>query len=86
MVSSTGNPDPDNDVDNDDNGSLVGAVVATSAITLAAGGEPTTDGDGINSNLTLDFGFTPDIDLAVVKSGTATIDAGWQRHLYDYGH
>ena len=76
MVSSTGNPDPDNDVDNDDNGALVGAVVATSAITLVSGGEPTTDGDGINSNLTLDFGFTPNVDLAVVKSGTATIDAG----------
>lgn len=77
MVSSTGNPDPDNDVDNDDNGVLVGAVVATSAITLVAGGEPTTDGDtDTNSNLTLDFGFTPNIDLTVVKSGTATIDAG----------
>ncbi len=77
MVSSTGNPDPDNDVDSDDNGALVGAVVATQAITLVAGGEPTTDGDtDTNSNLTLDFGFTPSIDLTVVKSGTATIDAG----------
>lgn len=75
-VSSTGNPDPDNDVDNDDNGVLVGTVVATAAITLVSGGEPTTDGDGVNSNLTLDFGFTPNIDLTVVKSGTASIDAG----------
>ncbi len=77
MVSSTGSPDPDNDVDNDDNGALVVAVVASSAITLVSGGEPTTDGDtDTNTNLTLDFGFTPNIDLSVVKSGTATIDAG----------
>ncbi len=51
-------------------------MVATAAITLVSGGEPTTDGDGTDSNLTLDFGFTPNIDLTVVKSGTATIDAG----------
>ena len=77
MITSPGNPDPDNDIDNDDNGALVLTNVATSAITLVAGGEPTTDGDtDVNSNLTLDFGFTPSIDLNVVKSGTASIDAG----------
>ncbi len=77
LVSATGSPDPDNDVDNDDNGALVGTVVASTALTLVAGGEPTTDGDtDTNSNLTLDLGFTPNIDLTVVKSGTATIDAG----------
>ncbi|MCC6511983.1 MAG: DUF11 domain-containing protein [Pirellulaceae bacterium] len=77
-VTSTGTPnDPDDDVNSDDNGALVGAVVATGAITLVAGGEPTNDGDtNTNSNLSLDFGFTPAIDLAVVKSGTASIDAG----------
>ncbi len=76
MISATGNPNPNNDVDDDDNGALVAAVVATAAITLAPSSEPTTDGDGADSNLTLDLGFTPNIDLTVVKSGTATIDAG----------
>ncbi len=77
MVTSTNTPnDPDDDVDNDDNGAVVGAVVATGAITLVSGGEPTNDGDGVNGNLTLDLGFTPQVNLAIDKSGTATIDAG----------
>jgi hypothetical protein len=51
--------DPDNDLDNDDNGDPVaGFGVAASAITLAYGAEPITDGDALaNTNLTLDFGF-----------------------------
>lgn len=61
--------DPDDDVDGDDNGSLVGSDIATAAITLTAAGEPTTDGDSdTNSNLSLDFGFVPQIDVSVVKT------------------
>lgn len=71
-VTSSGNdpaPDPDNDVDNDDNGSAVGSDIATAAITLAAGAEPTTDGDSdTNTNFSLDFGFVPQIDVSIVKS------------------
>ncbi|MEZ4866881.1 MAG: SdrD B-like domain-containing protein [Caldilineaceae bacterium] len=65
--SSTGNddnsglaPDPDNDVDNDDNGSpAIGGALATQAVTLAYNAEPdiTVDGDGVNGNLTVDFGL-----------------------------
>ena len=69
---STGNnpaPDPDGDLNSDDNGSVVGSVVATAALTLIAGGEPTNDGDAdTNSNLSLDFGFAPQVDVAIVKT------------------
>ena len=53
-------PDPDNDLDNDDNGEpSTGNGVVTRAITLAVGAEPTTDGDGANGNQTLDIGLVP---------------------------
>jgi uncharacterized repeat protein (TIGR01451 family) len=73
LVTSTGNeptPDPDDNVDNDDNGDTVaGAGVFAAAVTLTIGGEPTTDGDGDpQTNLTVDFGFTPVSDLIVIKS------------------
>jgi choice-of-anchor A domain-containing protein len=54
---------PNNDVNDDNNGfNLLGANVAgtevrSNFITLSIGGEPTTDGDGNNGNLTLDFGL-----------------------------
>lgn len=73
LISSTGNeptPDPDDDADNDDNGdpAASGSVVAR-AVTLTAGGEPVSDGDqDPDSNLTVDFGFTPISDLLVIKS------------------
>ncbi|MCB0256169.1 MAG: carboxypeptidase regulatory-like domain-containing protein [Anaerolineae bacterium] len=59
MASSTGNnpaPDPDNNVDNDDNGYQVTPQgdVASLAITLQSGTEPTGGGD---TNWTVDFGF-----------------------------
>ncbi len=51
--------DPDNDVDNDDNGTpLSGAGVVSQAIMLTGDAEPTNDGDTDNdSNRTVDFGF-----------------------------
>jgi protocatechuate 3,4-dioxygenase beta subunit len=58
-VVTTNGGDPDNNTDNDNNGtntSIVGEV-RSSAITLALTTEPTTDGDGNNGNLTVDFGF-----------------------------
>lgn len=49
---------PDNDNNTDNNGvTTVSGEVRSNFITLSAGGEPTTDGDGANGNLTLDFGL-----------------------------
>ena len=49
-------PFPDNDIDNDNNiVSNVGGTLFTNAITLSANGEPTTDGDDDNGNLTMDL-------------------------------
>lgn len=56
-------PDPDNDGDNGDDGNGVGVggqpghVIRSGTITLSIGGEPTSDGDGDNTNLTIDFGI-----------------------------
>ncbi|MCP4089329.1 MAG: hypothetical protein GY746_06010, partial [Gammaproteobacteria bacterium] len=57
--SSPGNPDPDEDVNNNDNGYPVSEYgVVTSAVTLIPGQEPTDDGDADpNTNLSADFGF-----------------------------
>lgn len=57
FVSSTGNgataPDPDDDVDNDDNGTQAGDAITSGTITLSAGDEPADDG---TANPTVDFG------------------------------
>ncbi|NCC35683.1 MAG: hypothetical protein EOM24_27280, partial [Chloroflexia bacterium] len=50
-------PDPDDNVNHDNNGERFAGVVRSGPITLAVGGEPTNDGDGNNGNQTLDFGF-----------------------------
>lgn len=51
-------PSPNNDIDNDDNGSLVGSVIRSGTVTLSSGAEPINDGDNdANSNLTVDFGL-----------------------------
>jgi SdrD B-like domain/PKD domain len=50
--------DPDNNIDNDNNGILNGTTYFSNTITLVPTTEPTTDGDGSNGNLTLDFAFT----------------------------
>ncbi|MEP6645634.1 MAG: Calx-beta domain-containing protein [Saprospiraceae bacterium] len=71
-----GAPDPDNDVNNDDNGDAVaGFGVASQAITLSLGGEPINDGDtDPNTNLSLDFGFksptTITINDVAIAEGT----------------
>ncbi|MBL8136442.1 MAG: carboxypeptidase regulatory-like domain-containing protein, partial [Acidobacteria bacterium] len=48
------------DTNNADHGAaapVAGQGIASDLVTLSAGGEPTNDGDGANSNLTIDFGF-----------------------------
>jgi protocatechuate 3,4-dioxygenase beta subunit len=57
-------PDPDNNIDNDDNGTTQGTGdVESLPITLTLLGEPDTavDGDDTNGNLTVDFGFVPQL-------------------------
>ncbi len=78
-ISSTGNdvagvaPNPNNNVDGDDNGTLVGTNIVSGGILLTAGAE-TGDGDSdANSNVSLDFGFAPaPVDLALTKTVSAT--------------
>jgi hypothetical protein len=54
-IGANGVANPNNDVDNDNNGTtVVGNEIRTGTITLLAGTEPTNDGDGNNGNLTLD--------------------------------
>ncbi|MBK8952960.1 MAG: carboxypeptidase regulatory-like domain-containing protein [Chitinophagaceae bacterium] len=49
---------PNNDDNTDNNGiTIIGTEITSNLITLAALSEPTTDGDGSNGNLTLDFGL-----------------------------
>ena len=64
--------DPDDDIDNDDNGTAIATIgVATAGITLTAGGEPVNDGDtDNNTNFSVDLGFAPQIDLITTKVGT----------------
>jgi len=73
LTTSTGNdpaPDPDDDVNGDDNGTNVGALVASDPVTLTDNGEPTSEDGNNDTNLTVDFGFI---------TGSVT------PLLYDYG-
>jgi hypothetical protein len=55
--SSINGGDPDNNIDNDNNGLSGTAIIKGQTITLASGTEPTTDGDGADGNNTYDFGM-----------------------------
>ncbi|MEL6898267.1 MAG: SdrD B-like domain-containing protein, partial [Planctomycetota bacterium] len=73
--SSTGNnsepaPGPNNDLNLDDNGTRIPGVGAASGlVTLVSGAEPTNDGDNDNNtNLSVDFGFFPEVDVEVTKT------------------
>jgi protocatechuate 3,4-dioxygenase beta subunit len=61
-VVATNGGDPDNNTDNDNNGTntSVAGEVRSNAVSLAVGGEPAAgvDGDGTNGNLTVDFALT----------------------------
>ncbi len=75
-ASSSGNdpaPDPDTDINNDDNGTLLaGQGAVTQAVTLLANSEPANDGDAdTDSNLAVDFGFFQPIDLQITKADSA---------------
>lgn len=57
ILPSTG-ANANNDVDDDNNGSFTNADgIRSNTVALTIGGEPTTDGDGNNGNLTVDFGL-----------------------------
>ena len=74
MTTSTGNdpaPDPDDDVNGDDNGTAIGALTGSHAVTLSTGGEPTSEDGDANTNLTVDFGFIPSASATAI--------------YYDYG-
>lgn len=60
LASSTGNdpaPDPDDDVNGDDNGRTDDALVQSLPVTLTDNGEPTSEDGNNDTNLTVDFGF-----------------------------
>jgi len=86
-TTATGNdpaPDPDDDVNGDDNGTAVGALVASRPVTLTDNGEPTSEDGDNDTNLTVDFGFVMTVALPApgydygdapdVGAGTATDD------------
>jgi uncharacterized repeat protein (TIGR01451 family) len=84
LQSSTGKTatDPDDNLDNDDNGApLAGHGVVAMAVSLAAGAEPTGDGDDANSNRTVDFGFFG-FDLVLDKSVEPTATSPLEELTY----
>lgn len=80
-------PDPDDDVDSDDNGIANAGDVDSYAVTLTAAGEPISDDDTItedgdigpiddaNTNFTLDFGFVTTTPLGVGSRVWKDLDA-----------
>ncbi len=58
---------PNTDIDNDDNGidsaNPQNNGIVSNGVTLIGNSEPTTDGDGANGNLTVDFGFYSNLKL-----------------------
>ncbi|WP_068260996.1 SdrD B-like domain-containing protein [Rubripirellula obstinata] len=59
-------PDPDDDLDNDDNGTqaIAGGAIISAPVTLASQSEPIDDDDDDpNTNTTVDFGLIPLADL-----------------------
>jgi hypothetical protein len=76
-------PDPDTNIDNDDNGdTLPSGDVAAALITLNPAAEPDSgdDGDDTNANQTLDFGFYQRLSLGDTiwndSDNNGVIDAG----------
>jgi hypothetical protein len=73
-------PDPDNNVNNDDNGSaVVNGSIVSKAVTLALNTEPINDGDtDANSNLTVDFGvYIPVTSPPTTTSKLSLGDTVW---------
>lgn len=66
MIITNNGTDPDNDIDNDNNGLVgSGSEIFTKSLTLTPYDEPNTpvDGDGIDGNLTVDFGLVQTVNL-----------------------
>lgn len=59
-------PNPDDDIDDNDNGSTAGNVIRSAPVTLTSGGEPTSEDGDANSNLTVDFGLFQPASLGSV--------------------
>ncbi|MEE8389433.1 MAG: GEVED domain-containing protein, partial [Anaerolineae bacterium] len=76
LFSSTGSgiPDDDSDQEVDENGidDATPTVngISSGPVTLSLGSEPTSEDGNANSNLTIDFGFYPQVLLALVKTVT----------------
>ena len=73
-------PDPDNDIDNQDDGIQMGAMIMSELITLTPNAEPINDADlDSNSNTTLDFGLFSLLSLGdkvwVDKNNNGIFDA-----------
>jgi uncharacterized repeat protein (TIGR01451 family) len=71
---------PNNNTNNDDNGIGSSNVVSSNPITLRSGDEPTSDGDGSNGNLTVDFGFYQPVRLGNLvwydNNNNGVVDSG----------
>ena len=86
----TAEANADSNGDNNDNGLDGDATVngvSSSGVTLSLGQEPTNDGNGVNSNLTVDFGFVrqdwgdlPDGNAANSPSYATLADSNGPRH------
>jgi large repetitive protein len=94
MSTSTGNdpaPDPDDDANGDDNGTEIGALVASDPVTLTDNGEPTSEDANNDTNLTVDFGFIvggdpPDYDYGDAPDvGAGTTQNDYQTSALDTG-
>ncbi len=82
-----GATDPDDDVNNDDNGDPVaGFGVASAAVTVAYGAEPAigVDGDDANGNLTVDFGFKTPATVTVAVAPSSVLEDGGVGLVYTF--
>lgn len=83
-ITTANSSNPNSDTDNDNNGvTLVngGTEVRTNFITLSAGGEPTTDGDGNNGNLTLDIGLRTNACVKTTETIPNYFNTGFTRPI-----
>ncbi|HET8772672.1 MAG TPA: GEVED domain-containing protein [Thermoanaerobaculia bacterium] len=94
LSTSTGNdpaPDPDDDANGDDNGTNLGALIASRPVTLTDNGEPTSEDGNNDTNLTVDFGFIaggdpPDYDYGDAPDvGVGTAAQDYQTTALDSG-
>ncbi|HEX3152702.1 MAG TPA: SdrD B-like domain-containing protein [Gemmataceae bacterium] len=88
--SSTSSNTPNNNIDNDNNGKAngtlgSGGVIQSAAIDLVLGGEPTTDGDGADGNLTLDFGMVPPAPAPTLTLGNLVFKDVNKNGVFDAG-